>query len=58
MIRLTCNEDAMRYWALQFGPYVEILEPESLRNQLLKDVEDMVKKYQKMDLEDLNGNHK
>ena len=58
LIRLTCNEDAMRYWALQFGPYVEILEPESLRNQLLKDVEDMVKKYQKMDLEDLNGNHK
>ena len=27
-VRVTCNEKAMRYWALQYGPYVEVLAPE------------------------------
>lgn len=34
---ITKNENAMRYWALQYGPYVEVLEPESLRRQLSQD---------------------
>ena len=44
-IRLRCNEKAMRYWALQYGPYVEILEPLSLREQLKNDIESMSEKY-------------
>lgn len=45
LVRVTCNEEAMRYWALQFGPYVEVLEPAELREQLLKDVLGMAEKY-------------
>ena len=45
IVRVTCNEKAMRYWALQYGPYVEILEPLSLREQLKNDIEEMRKKY-------------
>ncbi len=45
--RVKCNYDAMRYWALQYGPYVEILRPESLRKQLRADVLNMMVKYEK-----------
>ena len=44
-VRVVCNEKAMRFWALQYGPYVEILEPETLRSQIKADVEEMRKKY-------------
>ena len=37
IVTLRCNEEAMKYWALQFGAYVEIIEPEHLR-EALKDV--------------------
>ena len=39
IVRIKCNENAMRYWALQYGPYVEVLEPVSLRNQIKADVQ-------------------
>jgi len=35
----------MRFWALQYGPYVEVLEPESLRNKVKEDITYMSKKY-------------
>ena len=44
-VRLSCNEEAMRFWALQYGPYVEVLEPESLRNQIKEDIKGMEEKY-------------
>ena len=44
-IRLRCNEKAMRYWALQYGPYVEVLEPLSLREQIKNDIKEMSEKY-------------
>jgi predicted DNA-binding transcriptional regulator YafY len=44
---LYCNEDAMFYWALQYGSYVEILEPESLRERLKSAAQEMYKKYTK-----------
>jgi predicted DNA-binding transcriptional regulator YafY len=44
-VRISCNENAIRYWALQYGPYVEILSPESLRSQLSEDVKVMYEKY-------------
>lgn len=44
-IRVSCNEEAMRFWALQYGPYVEILEPETLRKRIKDDIDGMAKKY-------------
>jgi predicted DNA-binding transcriptional regulator YafY len=44
-VALRCNEDAMFYWALQYGPYVEIVEPESLCNRLADAVKVMYHKY-------------
>ena len=41
IVRVTCNEKAIRFWALQYGPYVEVLAPESLREQLKKDIQNM-----------------
>ncbi len=43
--RITCNEQAMRYWALQYGPYVEIIRPDSLRRQIIDDIKGMAGKY-------------
>ncbi len=45
IVRLNCNENAMRFWALQYGPYVEVLEPESLRKTVKEDVAAMAEKY-------------
>lgn len=46
-IRVTCNQKALRYWALQYGPYAEILEPESLREQIRLDIRGMAEKYER-----------
>ncbi|MCR5248974.1 MAG: WYL domain-containing protein [Lachnospiraceae bacterium] len=45
VIRVKCNYSAMRYWALQYGPSVEVLRPESLRGEICQDIEKMAKKY-------------
>ena len=45
LIRVRCNTSALRFWALQYGPYVEVIRPESLRKQLQKDTETMYAKY-------------
>ena len=47
-ITLNCNVDSMFYWALQYGPYVEILEPIDLRNRIVKAVRDMADKYKEV----------
>lgn len=47
LVTLRCNEDSMFYWALQYGPYVEVLEPESLRTRLKKAIFEMNNKYKK-----------
>ena len=44
-IRVRVNPEAMRFWALQYGPSVEILQPIKLRNRLKADIEKMSKKY-------------
>jgi len=44
-IRVRVNPEAMRFWALQYGPSVEILQPIKLRNQIKEDIEKMSKKY-------------
>ena len=45
IVWLRCNEKAMRFWALQYGPYVEVLSPESLRKQISEDINLMKNKY-------------
>ena len=45
--RVVCNENAMRYWALQYGPWVEVVEPKSLREQLKTDIDKMQDVYSK-----------
>ena len=39
------NEQSMFFWALQYGPYVEVLEPKSLRMKIKNAVSDMAEKY-------------
>ena len=39
------NEQSMFFWALQYGPYVEVLEPKSLRMRIKNAVSDMAEKY-------------
>ena len=45
IVSVACNEKAMKYWALQYGKYAEILESKSLRDEIRKVVRDMGKKY-------------
>lgn len=44
-ISVKCNENALFYWALQYGPYVEIVAPGSLRQKLAYAIEEMNQKY-------------
>ena len=44
-VSLVCNKDAMFYWALQYGPYVEVLEPATLRDRLSENITAMAEKY-------------
>ena len=39
------NQEAMRFWALQYAPYVTILEPKSLAETVKKDLEAALEKY-------------
>ena len=44
---MKCNYNAMFYWALQYGAYVEILAPEGLRQELVETIRGMDEKYNK-----------
>lgn len=44
-ISVSCNENAMFFWALQYGPYVEVKEPAALRSRLCEEICRMNKKY-------------
>lgn len=46
VISVKCNERALFYWSLQYGPSVEVLSPESLRTKLADAIAEMGKKYQ------------
>ena len=45
-VRLRCNQEAMEYWALQYGKYVTVLEPAELREKLRTDIAEMAARYQ------------
>lgn len=42
---LVVNEDALIYWALQYGQSVEIVQPISTRKRMAEILEKMIKKY-------------
>ena len=42
---ITANENALVYWALQYGGNVELLEPIETREKIKQEVEKLVKKY-------------
>ena len=44
-ITILCNEEAMFYWALQYGLYVEVIQPESLRYRITEAITKMNEKY-------------
>ncbi|WP_026512174.1 helix-turn-helix transcriptional regulator [Butyrivibrio sp. LC3010] len=44
-IMVRCNENAIFYWALQYGPYVEVIAPKKLRQDLALEISRMNAKY-------------
>lgn len=44
-VRVSCNEQSVFYWALQYGPSVEILSPASLRKRIQDTLKQMMEKY-------------
>lgn len=44
-VNLKTSPTAMKYWALQYGEAVEILEPADLRNQIRKSAQAIARKY-------------
>ena len=45
IISVKCNEQAMMFWAMQYGKYVVVLEPEGLREKIRENVEYMYSEY-------------
>ena len=45
LVDVKCNKSAMKFWALQYGPYVEVLEPADLREEIKESVKGMWEKY-------------
>ena len=44
-VSVKVNEQAMELWALQYSPYVEVLEPVSLRERIGKALQIAASKY-------------
>ncbi len=44
---ITSSPKAFKYWAIQFGTLVEVLEPQFLREDIKKTIDTMAKKYDK-----------
>lgn len=45
VISVRCNEQAMLFWALQYGKYIEVLEPQNLRDKIRENIEYMYRQY-------------
>lgn len=44
-VNVRVNEEAMKLWALQYAMHVNILSPQSLRDEIKKNLESSLKKY-------------
>lgn len=47
LAHVTVNLSAMRYWALQYAPYITILSPQSLADTVKNDLKAALQKYEK-----------
>ena len=45
VVRVKVNENAMKYWAVQFGEQIEVIEPKELRLEIKKTLANISKKY-------------
>ena len=46
IVRVKSNENAMLYWALQYGANAEVIEPYNLRVRIKNSLNDMLSKYE------------
>lgn len=44
-VRFKANHSAMKYWAIQFGEVVEVIEPAHLREEVANTLDTIMKKY-------------
>lgn len=44
-VRVTCNKNAIICWALQYGRYVEVLEPADIRDEVMAGIQTMYDRY-------------
>ena len=45
LVAVRCNKEAMIYWALQYGRYVEVVAPAALRKELQDIIDQMHRDY-------------
>ena len=45
LVDVKCNAEAMHFWALQYGPYVNVLEPAELREEIKESIAEINAKY-------------
>ena len=45
VISLTVNENALFYWAMQYGEYVEVITPKKVRERIARAIHGMSRKY-------------
>ena len=46
-VSVTCNRQAFKYWAIQYGTVIEVTEPPDLRREVAEAIAEMHHKYQK-----------
>ena len=46
VLQVKCSEQAMVFWAMQYGESVDVLEPVSVREKITENVRAMLKKYE------------
>lgn len=45
VIQVNSSEQAMVFWAMQYGEFVEVLEPENIRERIKENIREMAEKY-------------
>lgn len=45
MVSLNVNEQALTYWAMQYGKHVQVISPEETKNKIKLALEEVLKKY-------------
>ena len=45
VLQVKSSEQAIIFWAMQYGEFVEVLEPESVRERIKENIRNMLKNY-------------